>query len=516
MHPFFHHFRLLLASLLCLAVVACNDSDSDINFSSGTNGGGQPAQQNAVFRGRVTGTVIVGIDQIGNLFSVEADNAGNFALTLPAPGTYRLYLIEQFSTAPLVVNGSNVFVVGQPVDFDLGNVTIVNGVAVSSNSILTAAGVTDGGTNTAFPAALTNPPTAGLSLDQIFDLGFLALKNGGFLLARGYFKAAADLTAGQTGNDADTANFFYGLTQLAALLDNIQSDGTDNGLNNLGDILDAAGYDPLRRPNLGALIRPVPFANTTPNGEALRQYLAGPARMEFESAIASLEKVSPSFQRSWELFDVADLFPGPPVTTVESDYGDVLALLSLAKQELAFVLIVSSYDLSGDVGFVLNNPQLVTLQALATGNPNLLNHVTGANLTPVGQQLDSAYDLLGQAIAFMQNEADDQTNDFINLRGLTAMQLQPFLQQLAGARQALVNPIALNQPDMSMGTLTASNFFDANGLNLHQFFPTFAGDQVTSLFAGTPFGDVYNGYGGGTLADPNHDTNMNMVPDILE
>ena len=185
MHRFSNHLRLFLASLLCLAVVGCNDSNSDINFSSGNNnGGGQPAQQNAVFRGRVTGTVIAGVDQSGNLFTVEADNTGIFALQLPTPGTYRLYLIEQFSTAPLVVNGSNLFVVGQPVDFDLGNVTIVNGVAVSSNSILTATGVTDGGTNTAFPAAFINPPTAGLSLDQIFDLGFTALQNGGFVLAQ--------------------------------------------------------------------------------------------------------------------------------------------------------------------------------------------------------------------------------------------------------------------------------------------------------------------------------------------
>ncbi|MCA9796990.1 MAG: hypothetical protein KC910_34505, partial [Candidatus Eremiobacteraeota bacterium] len=471
---------------------------------------------NAVFRGRVTGTVIAGVDQSGNLFTVEADNTGIFALQLPTPGTYRLYLIEQFSTAPLVVNGSNLFVVGQPVDFDLGNVTIVNGVAVSSNSILTATGVTDGGTNTAFPAAFINPPTAGLSLDQIFDLGFTALQNGGFVLARGYFKAAAALTNGQTGNDADTANFFYGLTQLAALLDEIQSDGTDNGLNNLGDILDAAGYDPLRRPNITQLMKPIPYAATTPSGESLRQYLAGPARMQFESAIASFEKVSPTFQRTWQVFNPGGLYPGGSVATVESDYGDALAFLSLAKQELAVVLIVSSYDLSGDVGQALNNPGLVTFQAILASNANLLVHVPGANLTPAGQALDSAYDLLGQAITFMQNESDPQTDDFVNLRGLTPMQLQPFLQKLADARQALVNPVALNQPDMSMGTLTLSNYFDADGLNLRQFLPAFTGDQVSGLFGGTPFGDVYNGYGGGTLADPNHDTNMNMVPDILE
>lgn len=357
----------------------------------------------------------------------------------------------------------------------------------------------------------------GGSATDLIAQGLEALTRGtyaDYVLARNLFQqAVAIVTAnGQQDNEAATAHFFYAITRVGALAAELPSDGAANGLNTVGDFLDAFGFAPNPRTTYSGLMAPMTFPPTSPTAEDVRLFLATRVRQELEGAIDNLNQIPPSFQSQWSFNDVA---PGKLVAT-ESDFGDVLAIRGAFRGVLAGVIIMTSYDLGDDIATQLNDPGR-TLENILLANPNAGNHVDTSSLPAAQTQLSTGIDDIVAAINFIQAESDPQDDDLINLASLPAGDVNEFLSESSTYKSALTGLVTTQASDGSMASLFLPDFFDADGVDLRPFAPPVVGDDPAGLFQNNPFSPVYFGFTPGTHADPNLDVNpADGIPDILQ
>lgn len=367
----------------------------------------------------------------------------------------------------------------------------------------------------------TIPFNSGGDVNGLNQQGLAALRGGefaDFVRARDIFRQSAGAIGAITNkNDADTARFFYALTRVAAIASELPSDGSDNGLNSVGDFLDSLGFAPAPRNRYKSLVAPATFRGSV-TGEDARKFLAGRVRSELEGAIADLSQVSENFNVTWTRKKDGPGLPGTAgELTVESDFGDVLTFRSTFRMALGSILVLGTYDLGGSVSNVLNSTNR-SMQTILGANPNALTVIDASLLNPAQAAFSAGISDGITASEFMQSETDPQNNDLITIVETPAQTVSQYRSDAATWRNALTQTVTVRSSGgQSTATLSLQNYFDGGPeANLRTQMPPFIGNSVGGRFPGSPFGAVYGGYVPGSLSDPNRDINVNNVPDTFE
>ena len=498
---------IFLVILIAIVAFGCG--------SGGSSGGGSTTTDTFTIRGSVGGTIIVAVvdDQIvasydtaGRTPDVDIDRNGSndaFSITLsgiPVGKDVKIYLIESGDIFTLYYDSegnsdadTNVFWLACASDVNLGylSTTVISegGRAIPEINPTDNACVESANEDTQFPVSLNEPGTGGLTLGQLILYGLDALKEGWVLRAKTYFEAAEARTGSLNTNDADTARFFYAVTRVAALGYDTYSDSIpNNGLNNMGDILDGFGApaDDTQRSIISSISFPDPLPNASPTGSELQNFMTDIAIPELQGAIANLDAVSQSFNREWtEPFDKE---------SVESDYGDVLFFRSLFKGSLASIYIQYAYNLDVDIDNFVNTDK--TIEQFLNDEPQFLSlTATPDNDLALGKtNLDSGLEDLGDAIEWIDAETDDQDDDYVNLNlsDYTADRISKAQADIDDARYSLDGPTFVNGNGNHSGwELDLSNFFAGLDFRSPNLLPGFSDNHATGLFPDGTFAGTF-------------------------
>jgi hypothetical protein len=233
-----------------------------------------------------------------------------------------------------------------------------------------------------------------------------------------------------TTNDADQARFFGGLARVA-LLARPYSDATDNGLNDLGDLLDAFGvgaaadargtFDPglllTCTPTYwtdGEATYPAgeecdvrPLAPDSPRGADLQAFLANQVAAGLAAAIDKLGQVGAEFH--------AEVRDGGRV--VELDVTDALFLKGAAQAMLAFLRVQQAYHLDLDLD-ALQASSSVSGYGFADfleEHPSFLRLVNATSLPHARASAIDAIRSLQAAVASLRAETDPQEDDVVRI-----------------------------------------------------------------------------------------------------
>ncbi len=484
-----------------------------------------PPTPDVTFRATLEeGATLVAVDQEGNLFTgkpasepspspspmlrltLEDEGPGPQILALPAGATYRFYVMMGGGIYPLYEGEVNRFQVNDSLDFDFGTLDLVEGRAVPQNPPTSGGGVVGDGEDHTAPS-FEDPGLVGQTLDVLLESGAKALNARSFLLARAYLGAAHRLAGDTQSQEADAARFLFALARVVAMGQEYYSDGVDDGLNDLGDFLDAAGFDLAYRSDGNNLVPPATFPATTPTGEQARVFLATRVRSELEAALRELDLISPSFQYR---VNVQGGMLAP--NGYEVDYGDVLAVRAACRGGLAGVLLLASYDLGGNFTDQLN-AGILTIESFLAAFPTALNHKDVTLPALAGQHLDQALVDLAAAFDHIVAEEDPQEDDLLNTPDL--LKVQEYRGRVDTWRQALRQATEVQDPEGNTAIVELARFFDADGLALRPFLCPYDGDEPAGPFQGHPFGDVYHGFTPGGPMDPNFDGDEDGLPDLL-
>jgi len=350
--------------------------------------------------------------------------------------------------------------------------------------------------------------------DDALAQGLVALSNGEILKAKKLFESASLAYGSQVFHNADVARFFYALTRAAALWFDMYSDGNpDNGLNTLGDILDAFGFSSSGRDpwDFGGSSDPCPetLPSTSPTGGDLQAFLYNVVRPEIEGAINSLDMVAQSFSIDWT----------EPLgsTSVESDYGDVLFFRAIAKGLLALILVQHAYDLDADIDTEANDPAN-TIESFLGDNPGFLTLTNASCLSTAKAYLHGGLDDANDAIDWIQAETDDQSNDLINLMDTTPEEIAEAKELIAYAKAGLDGQYTLDGGDTPSDPrddtiIDMSKFFA--GIDLRSLLPSFVGDNASGLLPYPGLGGILVKLEGKDPSDLNKDLDGDGTADIF-
>jgi len=485
--------------------------------------------------GSVSGTTVIAVadgdivaseDTSGRIPDVDKDGDlinESFSFTLqdiPLGFDIRIYLVSKGEIFPLYYDSNgdgtpdtNVFLLTSEASVNLGfidtNYAGQDGRAIPLNDPTDNVDVTAGAEATDFPVSLNQPDTSGLTLSQLITEGLDAVKDGWVLRAKAYFAAAEALAGVAMSNDADTARFFYALTRVAALGANSYSDGIPgNGLNMLGDILDAFGCptEDASRSTIDGFSIPDPLPGNSPDATALQSFLYNVVRPELSGALSNLGAVSQAFNREWTEPNNDEI--------VESDFGDVLFFKAAFEAVLADIFVKNAYTLNGDIDDIQNNAK--TSQQVLADEPDLLklSAAPSGDLNSAKIAFDASLFDFDAAIVWMNSEADFQNDDFVNLRDSTAEEINQARADIADARNSLNGQTVVNDNrDPADGfELDMSVFFDGLDLRSPNLLPAFVDNDPTGLFPDPTFDGMF-----GAGININEDNNPNNgTADILQ
>jgi hypothetical protein len=515
---------LLLGAVLVISGCGGGGGGSD---SSGTTG---PTGSVSLAVSGTTVTAFSGDDAVssdntqGKSMNVDRDGDGindAYQLTLrniPLNTNIRIYLESKGAVYPLYFsNGTgatNVFSLGSETPFDFGFVTLVRGTAANNASPAKSPCAAGGGILCAaaiasIPAALFDPDTSGLSIQELNANGLNALNEGSILKARTYFEAADQLAGSETSNQADTARFFYAASTVMAFGFDRLSDNTSNGLNNLGDILDSFGLNSSDDVRINAEQYPIPaqLPSTSARGADIQTFAVDKVLPEILKAKAAADKISNSFNVIWTEPLVNE--------SVESDYGDALLLRAALDGILAALYAQAAYDLDSDLAAKANENQ--TVAAFLAANPSfgLIKTDASDNLTQARSYARSGILSLQDAIAAMEGETDDQNNDYISLAELLPEDIAQAKADIADALGSLAGPtvVADNKNVDKRFTLDLRPFFAGSISSLRALLPAFSGNDVASPFPDTTMGGTFTA---GPVVNLGDTAPANGIPDLLE
>jgi hypothetical protein len=464
---------------------------------------------------------------LGKTMDLDTDGDGvNDAYRLnlrniPLNRNLRIYLESKGGVYPLYfANGTgatNVFSLSSETPFDFGFVTLLKGIAGNSaspaNSPCAAGGLQCAAVLAAIPAALLNPSTSGLGIDQLNANGLNALNEGSVLKARAYFEAAEQLAGTETSNRADTARFFFAATTVLAFGFDRLSDNTGNGLNDLGDVLDAFGLNGADEVRINADQYPIPAAlpADSPTAGDIQAFAVDKLLPEVLKAKAAANQISNSFNVAWT----------EPIANeaVESDYGDALLCRAALDAILSALHAQAAYDLNSDLDDKANNNQ--TVQTFLAANTSFGTIKSGAagNLAESKKYANSALVNFRSAIDAMQNETDDQANDYVTLADLTAEQIAQAKADIADAQNSLDGPTFVNDNEVPYEdkgyTLNLSPFFAGSINSLRALLPSFSGNEVASGFPDPTMAGIFGAGPIINLEDTTLDPNGFVIPVIL-
>lgn len=329
-----------------------------------------------------------------------------------------------------------------------------------------------------------------------------AVNHGNIFEARDMCVAAANSYGSIVSNDADLARFFAALSRVAVLWYDQASDGDpNNGLNTLGDILDAFGCSVSGRdPEQPYFECPEILPPTTPTGGELQTFIKNIIRPEIEGAIENLNNISQEFNIDWVIEE----------TYVESDFGDVLTLRAVFKTLLASIIIENSYNL--DVDFALLDTY--TKEQFLSNNSNFLTVSDCSELSSARTYLNEASNDILLAIDWILSETDDQNDDFINLLDVALDVIDDAKSDINNFKKSLSVPVNVYHEETQelIGTINFNNFFLC--MDLRSLLPSYSGD-IPGYFPDPTFNSIWTNYTSGAYGDPNRDLNEDGIPDVL-
>jgi hypothetical protein len=366
-----------------------------------------------------------------------------------------------------------------------------------------------------------------------------------FLSAVDHFRAAKDLVGidlTATLAEQDQALFFGALAEILAVA-KPYSDFTANGMNNLGDVLDAFGIDatPAMRADFGAIpieictdvVDPysgmvyyqdctmVELAQDSPTSAELQQGLVNMLDSRLKNAVAALDAVSSNFQvtRTEPVLNSAG--------DTEYDYSDALMIKGIAQAMLAQLNIMQAYKHDIDIitpqvstaDFLANNTTLGQLEA------DSANHLAAAK-TDLTNAADSAL----AAITAIKAETDaDQRDDLISfytesctwdMTGMVcaedparmAQEIAQVEEDLGTFKQGLNNRVTFTQGTVETSDDESFDFFKFfNGVDLRAKAPAFIGD-VPGTFPDPSMGGIIVDT---VKANLNEDLDGDGSPDLI-
>ena len=352
---------------------------------------------------------------------------------------------------------------------------------------------------------------------DLIDKGLDNIKSREILKAKSYFKVAASKYEGINTNTAHTAWFFKALTRVSALAFDSAADGVEDGLQDIGDVLDRAGYttDPAKRNpfNYATLTRPTTLAANSPRGSEMQEFAYTIVLPELKGALDDLDKVPQSFNARWvEPIDS---------TSVESDYGDVLAFRSALKASIADILIQYAHNLDTDIDQEYNAyyGSGNTAQAFLANNPNFGNLAALNHLQSSKAYLDAAATDALSAINWIQAETDSQADDYVSLKNATPEEITDAKNKIAAFKQSLYGQATIDDrktPGDTSDDTVINSSPGFTGLNLRSFLPDFADNVPFGFLPDPTFGGVLIIIKGNPPSKLNENLNGNATADIFD
>ncbi|MEW5735602.1 MAG: hypothetical protein AB1921_12145, partial [Thermodesulfobacteriota bacterium] len=468
----------------------------------------------------------------GRPFDVDKDHDGindshSFILTgIPQGVNVRLFMIEagQIYHVGFSFGGgaANVFSMNGSDSLDLGFLEIVPiGAATPQNNPLNNPNVTCAGLDGTLPSILNNPDTEGMTLQELLDEGFAALRENWILRARGFFAAAVAAAGDTPSNDRDVANLFYAGTRIVGLWYEIQPGTDPAAIQTLGDLLDRFGFTFVYglRTNFRNL-KPLNLQNDIPadcpTGADIQDFFVNVVRPEVVGAIGNINAVSQGVAKNWYVPLLDKL--------VKTDYADALLMKAGLKAALAAIDIQYYYNLDADIYKMIHGTQ--TMQDLLAGN-FLKPRVPSATLVGAKLLLIQALKDAVAALGIMRNRPGAPEDYFEGLFGFS-QKCAPFLQIAAfSAQTALEGTMEFELFGEVKFALDLPAFF--RGVDGNALAPPFVKNAIVGLFPDITLGGVFplgfivafpNGLFGLIPADVdvniNFDRDENSIPDILK
>ena len=370
-------------------------------------------------------------------------------------------------------------------------------------SLKDEAGIVRGSTS----VALSSNVPGGLNIAELNRKGNDSLKKRAVRDAKKYYQAAIDLATGRSGNDADTARFMFAVVRVGALGFDTLSDGDPTDMGRLGDMLDLFGFtNDESRVNPDQLVEPVPLPVNSPDGNDVRDFLYDVVRPELYAAVANLEEVSAAFDAE---------ITNDKNENVNVDHGDALFVNGFFKSVLASIEILRAYNLGADIDNIRNDG--LTAQDVQADNPDILGAPSAAELAEAKASALGALDDLQAAIATIDSESDDQTDDLITLDDTNAM-VTEMNAWIDGARES----INVGPAQVKATVLNLKIFFDGGVLLDETTLPGLEGNRVdpsNAFFEDPTLNGVVIDIDSTTpgLQNLNDDTGVpDGIPDILQ
>ncbi len=291
-----------------------------------------------------------------------------------------------------------------------------------------------------------------------------------------------DVAADQA--DLDEARFFGSLAELV-LLAKPYSDFTANGLNNLGDILDAFGIDPDRDTrgdleNLPTCNLPAPIPATPDSGE-FQQALATMLLGRLQTLADDLDLVSSAFEKTQ--------------AGIEYDYSDALFIKGLAQAMYGQINLLMAYNLDFDLNDTSGDDSLTAEEFLAEYTEvGSLAADYAIFLAVAKTHLSRAADSLLAAMSAVEAESDTgvaQYNDLITFYADNpddmAADILDVKAALGDFKASLSSAVTFNEGTECELTLNLSRIF--TGIDLRELTPDFV-DDVPSMFPDPTMGGI--------------------------
>jgi hypothetical protein len=271
------------------------------------------------------------------------------------------------------------------------------------------------------------------------------LNSGDILGAHDLFRAATIKYDGEGSNEEATANFFYALTRVIVTWLDYESDGENNGLNNIGDFLDAFGCNPNQRDfdvidpgDYVDLYCPAVIPGSAPDGPEIQAFIANVVRPEVIEAIKNLDRVSESFNIAWT--------EPEGNTRIESDYGDVLVIKAILKYFMGSIHIYEAYNADINVKSDIDTDTVGDFLARNTndGNDPFPELVSPSHLDQAKTFFIDALKDIKDGVIKIDEETDSQADDFINLANESDQEMKEILADIDNARTCLDGPCTVD------------------------------------------------------------------------
>lgn len=238
------------------------------------------------------------------------------------------------------------------------------------------------------------------------------------------FNAAAALSGSITDAPLKDKVLFFGAFAKVLQAAKPMSDGTANGLNNLGDILDAFGLAgapaETDRTNLNTLSIDIcttvtttygswqecdlaPLSATSPTTGDLQTMLYNTVGANLKDAVAMLNQVSATFSATAN-------DAGVPV---EFDATDAKFIAAVANGMLAQINLVQAYDVNVDIDAETNRTAEQTPEQFLAANGTLGKLKDAARMADVKTYSNDAITALEAAVTALKAETGEQANDFM-------------------------------------------------------------------------------------------------------